>query len=105
MLHVGELVTISETKSVAALRAHGSKVLLGTVGDSRFQAHGITVELEAISNGYSRSLPKISNIHKSCEQTSKQKKTIQTTAEASLNWRELLASDLHLIRKAQFWPL
>jgi hypothetical protein len=74
MLHVGELVTISETKLVAALREHGSKVLLGTVGDSRFQAHGITVEFEAISNGYSRSLPKTSYTHKSCEQPSKQKR-------------------------------
>lgn len=54
MLHVGELITISETKSVAALRGRGSKGLLGTVGDSRFQAHGITMEFEAISNGYSK---------------------------------------------------
>ena len=83
MLHVGELITISETKSVAALRAHGSKVLLGTVGDSRFQAHGITMEFEAISNGYSRSLLKVNNIHKSCEQPSKQTKTTQTIESKS----------------------
>src|SRR5271170_3143419 len=83
MLHVGELITISETKSVAALRAHGSKVLLGTVGDSRFQAHGITMEFEAISNGYSRNLRRVNNIHKSCEQPSKQKRrqTIESKSE------------------------
>lgn len=98
MLHVGELITISETKSVAALRGHGSKVLLGTVGDSRFQAHGITMEFEAISNGCSRSLLKVNHIHKSCEQPSKQKRRHRRRLKQVLNWIELLVSDLHQIR-------
>jgi hypothetical protein len=104
MLHVGELITISETKSVAALRGHGSKVLLGTVGDSRFQAHGITMEFETISNGYSRSLLKVNNIHKSCEQPSKQPKTTQTI-ESKSELDRIIGVGSAPDPQGQFWPL